>query len=89
MFVPGSLPCATGSKERGCTGVNAAAHLHYLSLIMLRHPSGVALGVHEGNKAVLWQQLPSAWRDFPARGAPLPKDAAVSTLGWVPRTGAH
>lgn len=55
--------CTLPAPKRGCAGANAelcSGTQVSLSLIMLRHPSGVVLGLHEASKMMLWQQVPSA-----------------------------
>lgn len=50
--------CALPAPKRGCAGANAqfcSGTQVSLSLIMLRHTSGVVLGLHEASKMMLWQ----------------------------------
>lgn len=50
--------CALPAPKRGCAGANTqlcSGTQVNLSLIMLRHPSGVFLGLHEASKMMLWQ----------------------------------
>lgn len=50
--------CALPARKRGCAGVNTqlcSGTQVSLSLIMLRHPSGVVLGIHEASNMMLWQ----------------------------------
>lgn len=65
---------------------------------MLRYPSGAALVVHEAKRVALWQQLPSAQRDFqPAvslcermlQQAPLGGPDLVGAQNWGASASNH